>query len=400
MASRGRRLGTFLRQDLLDTLAVLDATPAPRGRERTGAHRLRDWCTGRWPDTEWTVDEYGAAGASLTATHGAGPLLYSHLDTSLDGSEHDSAITGNSGPVGALRVDGDAIDGFGLAVARGPAAAALVAFAGAEHGTLLLAGSGTHRRGSDVTGIASYLKTHTAPGSAVVAKCGPPTVLWEEPGAAYLTVQVVGQSGAALFPDSARPSGGALAHAGAVLAELDCWRSDHLDRQPPVGQVGAACGIGSLRAGWPDKPDLLPAGFEIGLYLVTVPGTDVPALAHELEMRLRVRCADMALRDCDVHVRADVVHAAATTLRDTPIVQAATTAWADEFGAPPPPITGWTGSTDGVVLRGHGTDAVRLGPTSAISPDDRRRDRLSLRELEAFARVYRALLESAWAPFG
>lgn len=392
MASGRRRLGTFLRQDLLDVLAVLDATPTPRGHERAGALRLRDWCRSRWPDVHWTVDEYGSAGASLVATHGAGPLLYSHLDTSLDGSPGDAAITGSASPVSPLRLTGDVVDGFGLAVARAPAAAALVAFSDAGSGSLLLAGSGTHRRGSGRTGLESYLASNPAPDAAIVAKCGPRTVLWEEPGAAYLTVRVVGASGVALSPDSARPSGGALAHAGIVLTELDRWRDDHLAAQPSVGQVGAAGGIGSLSAGWPDKPDLLPAGFEIGVYLVTVPSTKVTAIADDLAARLRTRCADTPLRDCAVQVAAEVVHGAAGTPPDAPIVQAACTAWAAEFGAPPPPITGWTGSTDGVVLRDRGVDTVRLGPTSTPATDDRRRDTVRLDDLAAFAGIYRELL--------
>ena len=45
--------------------------------------------------------------------------------------------------------------------------------------------------------------------AAVVAKCGPPGVLWEEPGALYLTVQVRGRSGVVLAPAlrASRPAG-------------------------------------------------------------------------------------------------------------------------------------------------------------------------------------------------
>lgn len=393
MAPRRGRLGTFLRQDLLDVLRVLDATSSPRGHERAVALRLRDWCAARWLDVAWTVEDYGADGGSLVASRVTGPLLYSHLDTSLDGSARDAAITGSASPVGALRVTDDEVNGFGLGVARGPAAAALLAFAGAGRGTLLLAGSGTHRRGGAGTGLDAYLAAHPMPPSAIVAKCGPTTVLWEEPGAAYLTVRIAGTSGAALFPDSARPSGGVLGHAGLVLAELHRWRADYLAAHPATGQVGAACGIGAVSAGWPDKPDLLPAALQLGVFLVTVPGTDVPSLAADLTARLRAGFADTPLRECDVQVHVEVVHGAARTDADAPIVRAACAAWKAEFGVAPPPITGWTGSTDGVVLRGRGVDTVRLGPTSAPAEDDRRRDRLSLTELAAFARIYRALLE-------
>jgi acetylornithine deacetylase/succinyl-diaminopimelate desuccinylase-like protein len=79
-------------------------------------------------------------------------------------------------------------------------------------------------------------------------------------------------------------------------------------------------------------------------------------------------------------------------------VGGARAAWADEFGEPPPAITGWTGSTDGVVFRAHGIDAVRLGPQSTRSADDPRRDVVQLADLDAFTRVYAELLRSGLAP--
>jgi acetylornithine deacetylase/succinyl-diaminopimelate desuccinylase-like protein len=382
-----------LRQQLLDVLHLFDATPAPRGAERTAAHRLRSWCADRWPHIEWQVLEHGPAGGSLIATRGAGPLLYSHLDTSLDdGGTQNRLVTGNAAPVGPLSVDGDVVAGFGLGVARGPAAAALVAFAEAGAGRLLLAGSGTHRRSSGITGLEAYADTHPLPQSAIVAKCGPPTLLWHEPGALYLTVRVTGRSGAAMVADSATPPGGVVASAGVVLDELARWRTAYLASDPQVGQTGRACGIGAISGGWPDKPDLLPAQLRIDLYVVAGDRVEAAVLAAELADRLRARCAESVLRDCAVDVEADPVAAAAATSADAPVVKAARAAWLDEFGAQPPPITGWTGSTDGVVLRERGVDTVRLGPQAKPAADDPRRDALSLGQLTAYARIYRRLL--------
>ncbi|MFF6780503.1 hypothetical protein [Streptomyces sp. NPDC012510] len=382
-----------MRQRLLDVLRLLDATPAPRGGERTAAHRLRAWCAERWPHIEWQVLEHGSAGGSLVAAHGAGPLLYSHLDTSLDdGGEFNRLVTGNAAPVGPLTVDGDLVAGFGLGVARGPAAAALVAFAEAGAGRLLLAGSGTHRRASGITGLEAYADTFPLPRSAIVAKCGPPTLLWHEPGACYLTVRVTGRSGAAMTAESATPPGGVVAHAGVVLEELDGWRTSYLAADPRAGQTGRACGIGAVSGGWPDKPDLLPARLRIDLYVVAGDQVEPKALAAELTDRLRARCARSALRDCEIDVEAEPVAPAVATPADAPVVRAAQAAWLDEFGTRPPPVTGWTGSTDGVVLRARGVDTVRLGPRARPATDDPRRDVLALTELTAFARVYRRLL--------
>ncbi|MFJ9381342.1 hypothetical protein [Streptomyces sp. NPDC101455] len=382
-----------MREQLLDVLHLLDATPAPRGEERTAAHRLRAWCADRWPHVEWQVLEHGPAGGSLIATCGTGPLLYSHLDTSLDdGGAHNRLVTGNTAPIAPLDVDGDLVAGFGLGVARGPAAAALVAFAEAGVGRLLLAGSGTHRRSGGTTGLEAYADTYQLPRSAIVAKCGPPTLLWHEPGALYLSVRVTGRSGAAMMAESATPPGGVVAEAGIVLDELARWRTDYLTADPRDGQTGRACGIGAISGGWTDKPDLLPAQLRIDLYVVAGDLVRPTVLAADLADRLRQRCAKSVLRDCGVEVEAEPVAEAAATSADAPVVVAAQAAWLDEFGAQPPPITGWTGSTDGVVLRARGVDTVRLGPQAKPTAVDPRRDELSLTQLMAYARIYRRLL--------
>lgn len=400
MASGVGRLGPFLIPThvdvpaLLEVLEVLDATPAPRGRERAAATALRDWCAGRWPELGWTVQPYGSEGANLIADCGPGPLLYSHLDTSLAGVDDDGAVSGRTDPPGRLAVAGNRVEGFGLGVARGPAAAALVGFVAARRGQLLLAGSGTHRRGGDAEGVRAYLARGAAPTAAIVAKGGPASILWEEPGAAYVQVRLTGRYGAALAPESATPTGGVAAHAGVLLAALATWRAEYLRRRAPVGQVGPQAGVGSVRAGVPDKPDLLPASLVVDLYVVSVPGEDVEELGREIESTVREHLTATALAPAEVAVSVEPIHAAAATPADAAIVTAARSAWAAEFGAPPPPVAGWTGSTDGVVFRAHGIDTVRLGPGATRSADDPRRDVLDLDRLAAFSRVYAALLRS------
>jgi len=259
-------------------------------------------------------------------------------------------------------------------------------------GSLLISGSGTHRAGGEPTGLDAYLRERPHPAAAIVAKAGPPGVLWEEPGACYLSVQVRGRPGVVLAPSSASPPGGVAAQAGVVLDALTGWCADYVASRPPVGQVGAAAGIGAVRSGWTDKPDLLPALLEVGLYVVTLPGEDGPSLTAQVRERVDRAVSGSPLRGCAVDVRAEEVHPAAATPADAPIVAAARQSWADEFG-PPPPITGWTGSTDGVVLRGRGIDTVRLGPTVERCADDPRRDRVEIAQLAACARIYRRLLE-------
>lgn len=390
MAARIRRLGTLL-SDLLDALRVLDATPAPRHHERAAAYALCAFATSRWPDVGWQVQEYGADGANLIASHGAGPLLYSHLDTSLDGGPADVHVTGRGDPVGSLSIADRTVGGFGVGVARAPAAAALTAFASARSGSLLLAGSGTHRRGGQTTGLAAYLGANPLPPAAVVAKSGPPGLVCAEPGAFYLTVTVRGRQGVAMAPESAVPAGGLPAHAGVALAALTEWRRDFLASCPP-GDIARAVGIGALRTGWPDKPDLLPATLEIALYVVFVDGDDPDSVAANVAARVRDTLDAAALRDCTSSIDLELIHGPARTTPGAPIVRAAAEMWEAEFGARPAPVTSWSGVTDAVALRGRGVETVRLGPTISPSPEDRRRDLVSLDELAAFARIYRRLL--------
>ncbi len=399
MASGGRRLGTFLslREDLLATLRVLDATAAPRGAELAAATALQEFCSERWPTIGWQLQPIGVHGANLAASHGAGPLLYSHLDTSLSGGPRDVLVTGREAHPDPLRITEATVDGFGVGVARAPAAAALVGFAGASSGHLLLASSGTHRRAGNAAGLDAWLRENPLPPSAIVAKCGPPGVLWSEPGACYLTVVVTGRQGAVMAPLSAIPAGGVAAHCGVLLAAIYAWCRDYLAAQPAAGQLGAAAGIGTINAGWSDKADLLPAAVEIGLYLVTLPGVDTAALANDLLARVRAAMAGSALDPCTVTVTREVVHAAAATEAAAPIVSAARVSWTRRLGYQPCPITGWTGSTDGVVLRAHGIDTVRLGPQSVPVHGDERRDLVNLDDLAAFALIYRELLSGVGA---
>ncbi|TDC69509.1 hypothetical protein E1200_08145, partial [Actinomadura sp. GC306] len=176
MAPGRRRLGPFLSRapedaDIVRALQVLDRVPSPHGHEAAAAVHLASWCTARWPWIDWDVQRYGRGGANLQAGDPRGVLLYSHLDTSLSGEpSEDRPITARADALPPLKVTASEVEGFGLGVARAPAAAALVAFVSAASrgipARLLLAGSGTHRSllagpgdGVRSTGLDHYLAT-------------------------------------------------------------------------------------------------------------------------------------------------------------------------------------------------------------------------------------------------
>ena len=369
----------------------------------------------RLPVLAWDVVPVGAGGASVVVTLPApgtpALLLVSHLDTSLSGHPvEDEPVTGRSDAPAALRFEGDEVSGFGLGVARGPAAAALAGLAavaealrGRPHRPvqLLLAGSGTHRsalpaplptgsvRPSSSAGAAAHLTADPRPDAVLVAKAGPPAVVRAEPGACYVRLTVTGRWGAALTPASAAPVGGVLLHAGAVLTAVAEWREGFVARRRgrPDG-LGGEVGVGAVTAGRPDKPDLLPATLDLRLYVVTVPGDDPVGLAEELACFVRDALVGTALAPCAVVATAEPLHPAGITAATAPVALAADRAWRAHLPLPPAPLQDWTGSTDGVLFRQAGIDTVRLGPASRPDPEDGRRERLSLAELQAFAAIY------------
>ncbi|WP_328348079.1 hypothetical protein [Micromonospora sp. NBC_00421] len=408
-----------------DALAALAAQPSPYGRERATAQRVADWAATRWPELTWRVDPLAHTATTPDSANlvggsdpGDGPelLIYSHLDTSLTGGvDFDAPITGRHTPAPALDLpgpDGDIVSGFGLGVARAAAAAALVGYAAAAEAcraagrphrlTLLLAATGTHRHDPDAGpddgvapapttgGVLHHLRDRPLPAAAIVAKTSPPGILTAEPGAMFLRVRLSSGFHPALFRDTATPPGGLLTHLGVIIEALEEFRRVHLARRAdPDAQVGAELGIGAVRAGQPGKPDLLPGAVDLHLYLTTVPGDDPAQITDALRATLVRRLRDTPLAGCGLAVAAHPVHPSAATAPDAPICRHAQDAWLAAHGRPAAALRGWTGSTDGVVLRGRGVPTVRLGPP-ALPPDpaDPRRERYALPELVRFARLY------------
>lgn len=430
MAARGRRLGALLTTgplegDLIDAVRLLASVPSPRGHERALAQAVVDFGAARWPAAQWSVqdvDDAGSPCAQVVATYGndeGGLLLYSHLDTSLTGDPgFDTAITGRPGADSGFTVDLPArtLHGFGLGVAKGPAAAALVAFGGAgedlsasgrRYGLrLLLAARGTHRAPfgavgelvgpSPRTGVERYLADAALPTAAVVAKGGPTGVLHDEPGACYVRVTFRSGWGAVMSRAAVRPPGGVLAHLDALVpavADVGDAVARLLADQQPSGQAGAGFGIGAVRGGQPTKADLVPGAVDVVGYLVG-PGTlDVERIRTVFDAALREALA--GLDGIDVAVDVSVIHDGGSTPSDAAVVRAAVDAWRadqEEHGvlAEPAAITGWTGSTDGVVLRAAGVATVRLGPSRTRAVGDGT-DVADLDELLAFTRIYRQL---------
>lgn len=396
-------------------MAELVAVPSPAGGELAAAEAVGGWLTRHHPEVDVEVDRFASGRANLEVRTGDGPaghlVVYSHLDTTLSGNVVlDRMAVPDAMPSGPLVRDGDLVAGHGVCVAKGPAAAATIGYVLAVDALrraqrpdgvdLLLAAGGTHRAAppgmvfpSDAptsgagAGVRRYLE-RWRPAAAVVAKCGPPGVLWEEPGAAYVTVEARGDAGIVMSrPDS----GGVPAAAGAAIGGVERWRRQFRARPLPAGsQVGREAGVGSLAAGVPYKADLLGGLLQLHLYLVLGPGDHPELLVPEIEAAVGGSLAGAGWRSLEV--RAVVVESvrAAATSEHAEVVKAAVDAYRYAQGHAPPPVSNWTGSTDGVVLREGGVETVRLGPVPEPRPPGH--ETLSVRSLVTWAKTYAELV--------
>ena len=404
---------------MLAAIELLASIPSPRGEERPLAEAVAAFGAARWPAASWQVQDVEGPNspcAQVVARSGdperGGLLLYSHLDTSLTGdASFDTAVTGRApvDPGATVDLAAGTVRGFGLGVAKAPAAAALVAFGragerlaadGRRHSLrLLLAARGTHRAPAWATGppapaartgIERWLADGMRPDAALVAKGGPAGVLHDEPGACYLRVRVSAGWGAVMNRAAVDPPGGLIAHLGditvAVQAAGDAVASAALTEMGDPGQSGACFGLGAVRSGQPTKADLVPGLVEVFGYLVLPGAIDPEPLADDVARRVRAALAGTRLADAGVDADVSVIHAGASTRSDAAVVRAARAAWdacLDRTGAQ---VSGWTGSTDGVALRAAGIQTARFGPSRTISADGC--DVVDLAELLALSRAY------------
>jgi acetylornithine deacetylase/succinyl-diaminopimelate desuccinylase-like protein len=211
-------------------------------------------------------------------------------------------------------------------------------------------------------------------------------VLHEEPAAAYLRLCVRRPWSAALARRSIAPDGGLARHAGAVVDAIELWRADYLARHSAQGQLASEIAIGALRAGTPDKPDLLPGLLEVFVYAVLLPGEDPARVASELEAFAAPRIGRLPGAPS---VAADVYASALGGATDpaSRIVRLVAEAWARHVGETAA-VRDWSGATDGAIFLARGIPTARVGVKVTRDENDPRIEIVSLDELTSAARAY------------
>jgi acetylornithine deacetylase/succinyl-diaminopimelate desuccinylase-like protein len=424
------------REELHQLLTGALAIPSPAGGEAALAEWLAAWLTERHPELDVVVDRFDPGRANLECrVKGPGPggsdprgpdlVLYSHLDTSLSGDPVIDRPLGVYGPGSAPMAafapvwQGDTISGPGVVVAKGPLAAAVCGFARAarilavqgqtSRAGLLLASGGTHRAaphglalppGAPGAGAGAGVRrflSRRIPAAAVVAKAGPPGLLYEEPGAAFFLVEAHGPVGLVMARSEGVRDGGAPAAAGAAVRGVERWREQFIRRPTPEGsQTGREAGVGALQAGLSYKPDLIGGLLECFVYVVLGPGDDPQGLAGELAAAVAASLHDDGRQNLSVRARLVDATSSQRTDPSAPVVRIAADAYLAVCGEPAPRPVGWTGSTDGVILRRAGVDTVRVGPSPLSSGVGQ--EALSLEDLVTSAAIYAEIVTRWDAP--
>jgi hypothetical protein len=393
---------------LRDTIALLCSRASPSGGERALAEDVAARGRREHPDLEWRVDALDASSANLVALSRAGDApeltLYGHLDTSLTGdATRDAAVTGETSARPALVIEGDAVRGFGVGVAKGPSAAALVAFHAAASAldeaevphrlTLLLAARGTHRAApaADVqrfgAGVERALAGGWRPAAVLNVKGGPPGPLFGEPACAYLRVRLRRPWSAALARRQAAPDGGLARHVGAIVDAIEAWRERYIAAHPADGELGVEIAIGAIASGSPEKPDLLPGVLDVYVYAVLPVDADPDGVARSLAADVGVAVAALPGPRPSLEVTTYAWAPGGATDPRGPFASLAAAAWSRHTGASAP-ARAWTGATDGAILLARGIPTVRMGVSVARDEADPRVEIVSFRELVAAARAY------------
>jgi acetylornithine deacetylase/succinyl-diaminopimelate desuccinylase-like protein len=407
--------------DLPGLGGIVLGTDSRSGREEPLARRLADW-GGATTDpsvAQWSVQQLGSHRANLLSWTGSpswaasrGLWFYGHLDTSLTGDPAlDLPLTGHPRPSSPTVADADGLTGVGVAVSKGPALCALVAYqalvrAAAElempvQVGLLLAAGGTHRapsggfvparedgldRGFGM-GVEAALAAGLRPSAVINVKGGSAGVLSAEPGCLLLRIEV--RCPAVALPGRSQHPGAAVL-AAVVVQEVEVWRDRYVRScRDASGQVAVDACVGAVEAGLPYKPDFVPGAANVYAYVVALPGADTGALVEDLRDALRRRLTELPdgwpVPELDVVVVGE--HGGQATPESAPVVRAARAAFESQHGPGSSQVLGYRGSTDGVIFRRAGIDTVRFGPTGVATAEDPTVE-LSTAELIHFIDLY------------
>lgn len=378
---------------LADLAMRLVDTPSPTGEEGLLAARLTEDLCQRGFDTIYqALDPHRGNCIARLRGDGTGPdlLVYGHLDTTFTGDAREDYAVIGPGDRPDLRPraarQGDLITGLGISNPKGGVACAIAAADAVRRAGVPLRGDvilgfvagGIHKvptegvlrtyqgRAYQGFGIGcEYMLKHGIRADFALSTKPGYTVVWEEPGQCWFTVQVKG-----IFCYTGlrhvQPCRSPIVDAARVIEALEKWFPDYT-RRHTRGLLAPQAGIGAIEGGWPFKPEFIPG--ICNLYVDVRTHADTGPLAVKREFAALM---DQVRRDHpELTLTWDMTLSVAgsRTDPDSWIVQSSLRAWEALERRAHVPATAMSGTSDGNVLRNWGIPTARLGLPGHVTPE-------------------------------
>lgn len=316
---------------------------------------------------------------------GAAVMLYSPIDTHLEGNGEDEPWIGPPHFVDLKpqsKIVGDWVYGLGasnpkaLVATLTEVAAALIEadvplvgdlMLGFADGGMPVSISGRGNAGMS-NGVNHLLNRGGAADFAIIMKPWN-YVYHEEPGIAWFKLRILGTYGYAGVPRGTPGFRSSIVPTAVVIPELESWLVDYAERNAS-GVVKPHGWIGGIRSGTPDKPAFPSAVTEIFFDARINPRTSPAAVKAQFAEFV----ADFSSRHPEITLDWEMYGSApgGTTDPENWIIQSARRGWEAVEGQPHPECPPLGGQTDGAALRRFGVPTARIGwpwpPTGSPEP--------------------------------
>jgi acetylornithine deacetylase/succinyl-diaminopimelate desuccinylase-like protein len=373
-------------------LGDMVSVPSPTGGERALAELLVGVMRDRGLEAFYQeIDDHrGNAVARLRGT-GEGPdlLFYGHLDTTFTGVEdEDFPVVGPDPRPDLLpraRVQDGVLSGLGASNPKGGAACAIMAVDAVRRAGIPLTGDavvglvsgGIHKRpikgvlrtyaGRAYQGFGlgcEYLLKHGTRADFCISTKPGYSVVWEEPGECWFSIQVKGlmcYSGYRHLQTYRNP----IDAATKVISGLEAWFPEYT-RQNTLGLIAPQGAVGAVEAGWPFKPEMVPAVCTVYADARTNARTDPQDVKRQFGEALAA--IQRATPGLDLTWDMVLSVPGSRTEPDSWIIQSCLRAWQAVEQRDHVFARDLSGTTDGNVLRAWGIPTARLGLPALAAP--------------------------------
>ncbi len=339
------------------------------------------------------IDDHrgNAIGRLRGSGDGSDLLFYGHLDTTFTGNaDEDYPVIGPADrPDLRPRVefDGDLMMGLGVANPKGGDACAITAVDAVRRakvplrGDVLigLASGGIHKRpikaalrdyrGRAYVGFGigcEFMLKHGVRADHCISTKPGYSVVWEEPGECWFTVQTRGTLCYSGLRHTIQRYRNPITDAGTLVGALEAWFPEYT-RANTLGLIAPQGAVGAIEGGWPFKPEFVPGICNVYADLRTNARID----PLDVKRQFGDKIAAIRRQHPDIDLAWDMVMSVPGSRTEPTrwIVQSCMRAWEAVEKRPHVFARELSGTTDGNVLRAWGIPTARLGLPGLMTPD-------------------------------